>query len=130
MPVMKMQHDKDPKTDIIDKLGDLSDFDVMDNRALLAIYVRPKKTAGGIMLTDKYVDGDNFQGKACLVVKAGPHAYSPEPGSLFETSDINVGDWVIVRASDGMNISIRGVECKIIRDDVTMMRIPQPDEIW
>jgi hypothetical protein len=63
-------------------------------------------------------------------VKVGPHAYSPEPGSLFEASDLKVGDWVIVRSSDGMNISIRGVECKLIRDDVTMMRIPQPDEIW
>lgn len=130
MPVMKMQHEKDPKQDIFDRLGDLSSFELVDNRVLMAIYIRPKKTAGGIMLTDKYVDEDKFQGKACLVVKVGPHAYSPEPGSLFEPSDLQVGDWVIVRSSDGMNISIRGVECKIIRDDVTMMRIPQPDEIW
>ena len=129
MSIILMQHDVDPKKDIFDRLGDLSEFDVMDNRVLLAIYVRPKMTRGGIEIPQKSRDEDKFQGKACLVVKVGPFAYSPEPGSLFEHSDLRVGDWVVVRSSDGLNLTIRNVDCKLITDKVTAMRIPQPDEI-
>ena len=61
----------DPKADILAKLGDLSHIEIANNEVLLAIYMRPEMSAGGIVLTANYRKEDEYQGKVGLVVKIG-----------------------------------------------------------
>ena len=58
MPPMKMTHAIDPKQDLMDKIGDLSEVEVFNNNILVAIYMRPNKTASGLYMPDDYVEQD------------------------------------------------------------------------
>lgn len=130
MPVMEMVHITDPADSIIDRVGDLSEFVVPANKVLIGIYMRPEKTKGGVILTDQYRDEDRFQGKAGLVLKRGPTAFS---GSWkVEGLDPQPGEWVAFRPSDGLKIDIRSKEghCILIDDTQVQMVIPTPDVVF
>jgi len=130
MPYMRMQHDVDPVKQILDEIGDLSEFEVFNNQVLIGIYIRPVKTQGGIMLTDAYRDEDKWQGKVGLVLKKGPTVCVDKTGEWFKGVTINEGDWVITRPSDGFLLTVRNVFCKLIVDASIKKRIPHPDEVW
>src|ERR1700753_655075 len=95
MPARLMDHqDNDPRTLLLDKLGDLGDFEVFNNQVLVAIYVRPQRTKSGIYLTDKAIDEDVFQGKVGLMVKTGPTAFADPDGQWFKDAQFEVQDWL------------------------------------
>jgi co-chaperonin GroES (HSP10) len=127
---MKMTHAVDPKVDIFESVGDIKDFEMFNNQLLVAIYVRPQRTASGIFLTDNTVDEDKFQGKVGLVVKLGPDAFEDETGKWFKDVKINIGDWVVFRPSDGWAISVNGKSCRILDDVAVRGRIQAPDMVW
>jgi hypothetical protein len=127
---MEMTHDVDPVKQMLDEVGDLSGFDILNNHVLLGIYIRPVRTKGGIMLTDNYRDEDKWQGKVGLVLKKGPTAFIDKTGEWFDGITINEHDWLVTRPSDGFLITIRNVFCKLVVDTSTKMRISRPDEIW
>ncbi len=133
----------DPKQEILDKLGDISDFEISTNEVLLAIYRRPEKTAGGIILTHNTLKEDVYQGKVGLVVKIGDacsfdtnDAYS---GTIFKL-DIKLHDWVVVRPSDTWAVDINGsvellekkdfVACRLVRPCYIRARIQNPLVVW
>lgn len=66
---------KDPKQALFDAVGDVSGYDIFHNQVLVAIYVRPNITAGGIWRPDENVKEDEYQGKVGLVIKTGPAAF-------------------------------------------------------
>ena len=66
---IKMLHLVDPKTEITEKIGDLSKIELFGPEVLVATYVRPEKTAGGIIQTSKTRDEDNWQGKLAWFLK-------------------------------------------------------------
>ena len=85
---------KDPKKTIQELAGDLDGIEVIGDRVLVGIYMRPEKTAGGIIRPTMNKEEDVWQGKIGLVLKWGPDAFrNPETGELYE-QDVNVGDWV------------------------------------
>ncbi len=130
MPVMEMVHVVDPAEQLVARIGDLSEFVVPSNKVLVGIYMRPEKTKGGVILTDTYRDEDLYQGKAGLVLKRGPTAFT---GSWkVEGLDPAVGDWVAFRPSDGLKIDIRSKEghCILIEDTQVQMVIPAPDLVF
>lgn len=131
-----MKHDKDPRQVIYDKLGDVKDVEVFNDRLLLAIYERPKETAKGIIVPETTRKEDQYQGKICLVVKVGPMVNLGKTvgteklktelrGGAFE-----VGDWVAVRPSDGWQVTINGQLCKLIEEAQIHMRVPDSDIVW
>mgnify|MGYP006269590369 CR=1 FL=1 len=130
MPQMMMQHDVDPKQDLLDKVGSLKGVDVFNNAVLVAMYVRPTKTKSGIILTDKYTDEDRIQGKAGLVLKKGPRAFVDPSGEWFSGVNIDEGDWVIFRPSDGWPVNVNGVSCRLIDDIAIRGKVDQPDRVW
>lgn len=131
MPVIKMQHDEDPKAKILRELGDISRFEVANDRVLLAIYERPKVTAGGIHLTDNTRKEDQFQGKAALIVAMGPIVNAPKETRGFE---FHIGDWVAVNPSDGLSMHAGEVANKVLlrmlSEKSIHLRIPTPDSVW
>lgn len=130
MPPMKMAHAIDPKTELLQEVGDIKEVEIFNNQILCAIYIRPQKTKSGIILTEKYVDEDKYQGKVGLVLKMGPEAFVDDSGKWFKNMKIKVGDWVVFRPSDGWSVSINGKSCRILDDVAIRGRVQSPDIIW
>jgi co-chaperonin GroES (HSP10) len=121
---MIMQHEEDPKEEIWKKLGDISDFQLFGNEVMVAIYIRPEKTASGIFITQTAQAEDKWQGKMGLVVKKGST-------SLVDDADkVEVNDWVLFRPSDGWGLTVNGVMCRLLDDRLVRGRHAKPDTIY
>lgn len=120
----------DPKQALLDAVGDLSTFDIFHNQILVAIYVRPEKTAGGIIRPQGNVEEDEYQGKVGLVVKKGPSAFLDNEDDDFQGQNVNEGDWVVFRVGDGWQLTIRDTACRILTDRTIRMRIKNPGDIF
>ncbi len=129
MSVMAMKHDTDPKLAVLKKIGDLSGYTIYNNMLLVALYERPEATKGGVILTQTTRAEDKYQGKAALIVKAGPVAFASENGYFTEGGPA-VGDWIAIRPSDGWPIQINGVQCRMLVDEQVKLRIPSPDSVF
>jgi co-chaperonin GroES (HSP10) len=123
----------DPKRLLLDKIGDISGFEIAHNELLVAIYMRPEMTSGGIVLPHQNLKEDRYQGKAHLVVKIGP-------GCQFKNVDVQLHDWVLLRPSDAWSLDVNAhlntldirdfVPCRLVYDDQIRARIPHPGMIW
>lgn len=124
----------DPKQAILDQLPDISGLEIFHNQVMVATYVRPEKTAGGIYLTDKALQEDRFQGKVGLVVKLGPLAFKDDGHFKFGGKELNEGDWVFFRPADGMEFFSKdktgAVSCRIFEDTQIKGRVSDPALLW
>lgn len=131
MPQMAMVHDVDPAKQVWEQVSDLSNIHITGNYVLIGIYLRPEKTKGGVILTEKYRAEDQHQGKAGLILKMGPKAFRSDDSYSFDDSEIcRIGDWVAIFISDGRAISINKQPCRLVEDQHIRLRIPAPDTIW
>jgi co-chaperonin GroES (HSP10) len=130
MPAMVMEHEVDPKADLLKKLGNIDDVDVFNNQVLVATYKRPEKTKSGLYLTDGNRDEDRFQSKVGVIVKLGPIAFDDPAGNWFKNADLKVGDWVVYRISEGWSLQINKVDCRLLDDTSIRARIQHPDTVW
>jgi co-chaperonin GroES (HSP10) len=104
--------------------------EVLHSQVLCMTYVQPEKTSGGIILIDKSRDEDRFQGKISLVIAMGPGAFVDDAVAKFHGKKIEVGDWVLVRPSDGMEIFYNGCSLRLFQDVDVRMRINDPMKFW
>lgn len=105
--------------EVLQSIGDaLEHVHPRNNEVLVGIYIKPEKTASGLYLTDKTRDEDRWQGKAAFVLKKGPTAFvdAPENGLYFHDQNVQPGDVVIYRVSDGFPLDINGVACRLMED--------------
>ena len=130
MTYMKMEHVGDPREQIGNAIGDLSKVDIFFNWVLVAVYKRPEKTKSGIYLTDDSRKEDEYQGKAGLVLKKGVQAFVDDANTSFQGQNVNVGDWVVIRPSDGWQVMINGVLCRMVQDVQVLLRIESPDVVF
>lgn len=128
---MKMVHAEDPKEKLLKEIGDIPPNLVNLNKVLVAIYRRPEKTMGGIILTDRANDEDVWQGKVGLIVAMGPKAFEDDETTKFHGLRYDVGDWVWFRASDGLACQVNGVPCRIFDAEGKFIgSLPDPDCVW
>lgn len=120
--IQQISESKDPKQGILDAVGSIEDIEICGDLVLLGTYIAPNKI-GGILLPDKTVGEDEFQGKIGLVLKMGPLAF--QYGD-YEGPKIEVGDWVIFWTSDAKQLTINETPCRLLRDDQIRMRIANP----
>jgi co-chaperonin GroES (HSP10) len=125
-----MLHEADPKEKLLADLGDISKIELFNTNVLVAVYIRPEKTKGGIIMSSKSLDEDRYQSKVGLVVKTGPSAFVESDGKWFNGLKIKVGDWLVFRPSDGWNITVNGVLCRMFDDASFKGRIPHPDNVY
>ena len=130
MPYMEMDHDIDPRTKILEEIESLDGIEIYNNQVLVAVYIRPTKTKTGIILTDKYVGEDLYQSKVGLVLMKGPSAFVEEEERWFKGVDVQEGDWVVFRPSDGWQINVNGVDCRVMDDINIRGKVSQPDKVW
>lgn len=130
MSLMKMEHVNDPREEILKQIGDISGVEIFNNQILCAVYIRPEKTKGGIILTDNVRGEDRFQGKVGLLIGMGPAAFQDESGQWFNNSSFKLHDWLVFRPSDGWSVTVNGVLCRMMSDTQVKARISSPDEVW
>jgi co-chaperonin GroES (HSP10) len=130
MSNIAMLHEKEPKQVLLEQVGDTSSIEVFNMQVLVAVYIRPEKTKGGLFLSDKSRDEDRYQSKVGLILKKGPTAFVDKDGEWFSGLDIKEGDWIVFRPSDGWNITVNGTLCRMLDDMSVRARIAHPDQVW
>ena len=123
----------DPREVILRELGDLSKEHVLHAQVLVAIHPGSKFHPGTTLLrTDKSLLEMQYQGSVGLVVKMGPRAYTNDERMArnFDDSRIEVGDWVMMRPSDGLSLYVNQVPCRLFEDVDIKMRITKPEAYW
>jgi hypothetical protein len=130
---MKMTHSADPDKEILTELsGAQEDFSVTGVDVLMAIYRRPEKTAGGIILTDNVQGEDLYQGKVGLILKVGPlvNSRNQELDRWFGGKLPKVGDWIVVRVGDTYAFNLNKVPCRLVEAKQIRGAIVHPDQVW
>lgn len=130
MTTLKMAHAIDPAEELQKKVGDLSGIEVLHNQILVAVYIRPDRTASGLYLADKTRDEDRYQGKAGLVLKKGPLAFVDDDTNKFHGQNVEVGDWVFYRVSDGFPLMLNGTLCRLLEEVHIKGKINSPDVVY
>ena len=105
-------------------------WNVLHTNVLVATYVKPRKTAGGIIIPDNSVHEDRWQGKLGLVVKIGESAFKYGPWNgvdyAYNGTIAKVGDYVTFITPDAQETSFRGVSLKWV--DAQFIRAIVPDD--
>lgn len=129
--VYKLADSDNPTMDMLRQIGDLEKVQLAGGRVLLWTYIQPRKTKGGIILTDREVKEDLWQGTVGYVLKRGPLAFKDDPESNinFGGFDPQVGQWVTFTPGEGKRRQINGIDCRVIEDSLIDMIVPQPDII-
>ena len=127
---VEISRSNNPKAAILEAIGDLSGEEILFNNILVATYIRPERTRGGILLPQSATDEDQYQGKVGLVLKKGPDAFVSDDNIDFGTQNVEVGDWVVYRVGDGWPLAIRSTACRMITDRSIRMRIKNPEDIF
>lgn len=120
----------DPKQTTFNCIGDTSHIEIFHNQILVATYVRPNITKGGILRPDVNVKEDEYQGKVGLVIKKGPTAFLNQDDEDFLGQDVAIGDWVVYRVGDGWPLTVKDTACRILTDRTIRMRIQDPSDIF
>ena len=107
---------------------------VMSNMVLVASYIRPERSAGGIYRPKTNVEEDQWQGKVGLILKTGPQAFVSDDSYEFHPHDIPaVGDWVVYRIGDAWEVLVNGttkISCRMVRDNSIRMKVTDPEVIF
>lgn len=119
-----------PKRALFDAIGDISKEEVFHSQVLVITYIQSEVTQGGIILPQKTLEEDRFQGTVGLVAAMGPGAFKDDNIAKFHGKKISLGDWVLFRPSDGVEMFIRSVPCRLFEDVHIKMRISSPDMYW
>ena len=128
--LIEVAESEDPKAKILEMVGNLDDIQVLGSRVLVGTFVAPRKTKGGIILTDQTIDEDRWQGKVGLVLKLGPAAFKYDGGYAYEGPKPECGQWVEYRPADTAEVGIRGVACRYIESQSIRGIIADPSIIY
>jgi hypothetical protein len=131
------------KQKILDKIGDLSGYEIAQNEVLVAIYLRDEMTPGGIVLPHQNLKEDLYQAKAHLVLKIGSACQFVRKDPKSEITygiPIELHDWVVISPSHAWAIDINTkpntlrredyVNCRHVYDDQIRARIAHPAMVW
>jgi hypothetical protein len=127
--IAKISQAQDTKQAIIDAVGDLSGIDVFNDLVLLGTYIRPEKTAGGIIRPKDNVDEDEHQGKVGLVLKVGPGANSDWENDQEAGQNAMLHTWVVFQTANTWKFQLNGVACSIVPYERLRMRVADPMKV-
>ena len=97
-------------------------------RILVLPYAGPKKTKGGLYLSDKTQATIQMTTVCAYVLKMGDLCYKDK--EKFPNGPwCNKGDWVIFGRYAGSRFKIEGGEVRILNDDEIIAKINNPEDI-
>lgn len=130
----KISQSQDTKSATLEAIGSkaLEAYSLFEDDVLLATYIAPEKSVGGIIRPGRNIDEDRFQGKCGLLLKVGPTAfvYNRSSERAFEGTKPEINSWVVYRPSDGWEISLNGVSCRLIRANMLRGMVTDPSVVW
>jgi|TARA_B110000503_G_C6991002_1_gene347334 co-chaperonin GroES (HSP10) len=97
-------------------------------RILVLPYAGPKKTKGGIILTDNTSETIQMTTVCAYVLKVGELAYKDKE-KFPDGPWCKEGEWVIFGRYAGSRFKIEGGEVRILNDDEIIARINNPEDI-
>lgn len=115
---------------VLKSLGDLSGITVLADNVLVATYIKPRKTSGGIIIPEASIHEDRHQGKVGLVLKVGEGAFKYVGGYKYEGTVPEIGQYVAFHTSDAREMALNGVSIKFIPDSLIRMIVPDPDNLY
>lgn len=115
----------DCKREILKHLKGIN-HQVFHSQVLVAHYIQPARTKGGIFRTDNAVQEDRFQGNCFLVIGLGKGAFKDDNIAQFNGDKLKVGDWVMAVTADGAALYINSVPCRIFSDTRILMKVEDP----
>lgn len=128
---------QDPKQALLDSLaGRHRGIEMFHSNVLVATYIEPDKTPGGIIKPDRTLAENRFQGKGALVLRLGPLAFKDDNIAKFGGVKVEEGDWVMVRPSDGYELFAvdasggAGTSCRVFEDVDIIARLSDPALIY
>ncbi len=113
-----------------EQLGTLDDYDLLYSNVLVAGYIRPEKTAGGIIRPDANITEDRHQGKIGLILKIGDNAFKYDGPYEYVGKKPKVGDYIMYHSSDARELALNGVSCRLIDSSLIRMIVPDPDAFY
>lgn len=131
-------HERDPREEIWDEVGEFVDFARIGGADVLIAVYKPgldRKTRGGIIIADRTADEYDFQGVAGLVLKLGPYAYQSEKTKRWfvdkdgEPQPPQVNDWVMFDIRSSIAFKLGKRTCRFVNDQHIMTPIPSPDAV-
>lgn len=102
----------DAKKEILAAAGDLSDVEIFGAQLLIAPYIRPEKTRGGIITPGSSAKEDEWQSKVGLVLKVGPTAFNADRLEQFNGRAPEAGDWIFHDVKACFQMHVRGKGAK------------------
>jgi len=127
----------DPKAALLDSLGGRQDgIEMFHANVLVATYIEPDRTPGGILKADRTLAENRFQGKGALVLKLGPLAFKDDSIAKFGGVNLKEGEWVMVRPSDGLELFAvdstgrAGTSCRVFKDVDIIARLADPALVY
>lgn len=136
--VVELARAKDQKQAIMEAVGDLSGHRVLKDLVLVATYIEPEMSAGGIFYTDKRVEESRYQGKIGLVLKLGPTAFKYDGAFPYEGDIPKVGEWVQFSPTSAREFFLggpggkgnSGISCRHISSELIDAIIADPQKVW
>lgn len=141
----QLESDKDQQRVIFKALGDLDQYELLDEDVLLALYVPSNVAASGkcadgteykIFTTQNNTAETRYQGKIGVFIKAGPSAFKFYPnGQEYQGIVPKRGDWMVFRIADGHEIFLKDesasefVNCNRIHWSQIKMRVTNPKAV-
>lgn len=95
-------------------------------RMLVMMPALPEKTAGGVILTDNYVQQEEIACPVGLVVDMGPLCYSDRRKFSDGQPWCEIGDVVVFRSYSGTRLVIHGKEFRSISDEAVEQIVDDP----
>lgn len=117
--LMQLSEARDPKKALVQAIGSaIDEIEVFGAQLLVATYIEPDKTAGGIWKPQSSVQESLYQGSIGLVLKKGPWAFQNDANLNIDWKgqDANVGDWVLFRYSSAWEQHLNGVSVRFVDD--------------
>lgn len=103
-------------------------------RVLVGTYVKPERTAGGIIIPDKSKQEDQWQGNAGLVLKLGPKAFKWDEDAVtvpWESGEApKVGDYVMFRFSSSREFYLNGMSVRWVLDRDIEAKVDDPIQLY
>ena len=124
---------RDPKEAFLKELGGIGGEKVLHSQVLVGTFAGNIYHPGTkILRTDRDLQEQQFQGSIALVLAVGPGAFKDDAprGVFFHGMKANVGDWVLCRPSDGLQLYIREVPCRLFEDVNIKMVVSDPEIYW
>lgn len=118
----------DAKSALLKAIGNISkELTVLHSQVLVAGYIAPVKTKGGIFKPNKVVEEDRWQGNIGLVIALGKGAFKDDAVAKFHGDQLKVGDWVMYLPADGVALAIKEVPCRLFQDTRILMKVTDPE---